>query len=243
MASENPFIYAIALILAFMATTIIILAFIAIIILPFVILYKAIKKNSFQKRNTKIYKFDNNLQNGRFSGQMHISKEPEYIPKWEKVILNDGTEFYRLLNPKNNTNNMPYSKKNILTNTEYAFWLILKEKCAPHGIIICPKVRMEDFIDVTASDYRTKQSFRGKIKSRHIDFMLCDKNLNTLAGLELDDNSHLRNDRKEVDEFKNQVFNRIDIPLYRVIVNQGNYHGQIQGILNELLTSNQKVSQ
>lgn len=164
-------------------------------------------------------------------------RENKFTPQWEKIILEDGSEYYILANQDEadkRVQTMPYVKKNLLTKTEYEFWNILRNECSKYNIIICPKVRMEDFIDVTAEDFSTKQSYRGKIKSRHIDFILCDNKLNILAGLELDDNSHLSTDAKITDEFKNNVFRRINIPLYRVPVNRKDYTQQINNILIKL---------
>ena len=84
--------------------------------------------------------------------------------------------------------NYPYEKKMLLTAVEYRFYRILKEQCDRYHLLICPKVRMEDFLSVT--DRRNVYKYRGYIKSRHIDFILCDSDLHMLAGLELDDPSH-----------------------------------------------------
>ena len=79
----------------------------------------------------------------------------------------------------------PYRQKFLLTKTEYAFYKILEEKCTKNGLRICPKVRLEDFISVTGTKNIGK--YRGYIKSRHVDFLICDKDLHIKAGLELDD--------------------------------------------------------
>lgn len=128
--------------------------------------------------------------------------------------------------------NYPYEKKWLLTKTEYAFYNILKKKCDQRNIIICPKVRMEDFLNVT--DKKNISKYRGYIKSRHIDFILCNKNLYLLAGLELDDYSHESPKARHIDEFKNNVFQTIQIPLFRVKIADGNYDLKIEQILNEL---------
>lgn len=171
------------------------------------------------------------------SSAIIIKDTEKQMPIWEKVILEDGSEFWKLKDsplPKEAMSAFPYRKKFILTKAEYSFWRILKEKCDQYNVIICPKVRMEDFIDVNEGDFRKRQSYRGRIKSRHIDFMLCDNKLNILAGIELDDNSHFQEENKEVDMFKNQVFNIIKIPLYRVVMKSGYYECQIEGILKEV---------
>lgn len=127
----------------------------------------------------------------------------------------------------------PYRQKPLLTQTEYAFWINLKQQCDRYGLIICPKVRMEDFINVTVQ--QNKLRYRGYIKSRHIDFMICDGRLNLMAGLELDDRSHQRPDVAQTDRFKDEVFRTIGLPLYRVRTSQGAYGVQIEQIISHMM--------
>ena len=63
----------------------------------------------------------------------------------------------------------PYAKKYLLSAAEYRFYKMLKEKCDEADLLICPKVRMEDFLTVTDAQNRAK--YRGRIKSRHIDWI------------------------------------------------------------------------
>lgn len=133
----------------------------------------------------------------------------------------------------------PYKKKVLLTKTEYSFYNNLKPLCDNANLIICPKVRMEDFLEVT--DKQHHQKYRGYIKSRHIDFLICDNKLHMIAGIELDDKSHNQEKAKQTDEFKNQVFKTIDVPLYRIKVSNGMYNDQIIKIINEL-SSNKTLS-
>lgn len=90
---------------------------------------------------------------------------------------------------------------------------------------------MEDFLRVTDPEQQAK--YRGYIKSRHIDFMLCDKDLYLLAGLELDDASHNDPAAKKTDAFKNSVFQQIGLPLYRISVGK-NYNKAIDQLIKDL---------
>jgi very-short-patch-repair endonuclease len=54
-----------------------------------------------------------------------------------------------------------------------------------------------------------------KIACKHVDFVLCDKELNILLAIELDDSSHNRQDRKERDEIVNAAFRSAGLPLMR----------------------------
>lgn len=134
--------------------------------------------------------------------------------------------------------NMPYERRNLLTKTEYAFWKVLQKKADENHLRVCPKVRMEDFLSVNVKSERNRMAWRGRIKSRHIDFILCDMDLHMIAGVELDDNTHIYNKQtKEIDKFKDAVFKKIDIPLFRVSVNKGNYEAQLDEMLDILKTA------
>ncbi|MBQ8519172.1 MAG: DUF2726 domain-containing protein [Agathobacter sp.] len=126
----------------------------------------------------------------------------------------------------------PYEKKMLLTKTEYAFYKILKAECDNRDYLICPKVRMEDFLEVTCKDEHLK--YRGYIKSRHIDFIICDNKLHMLYGIELDDASHNSQKAQKTDDFKDKVFERIQIPLYRIKVGVGNYTEQLDNIFGKV---------
>lgn len=125
----------------------------------------------------------------------------------------------------------PYERKNLLTKTEYAFFKVLKVFCEQNHLLFCPKVRMEDFIAVTDKQNNTK--YRGYIKSRHIDFMICDEQLHILCGIELDDKSHNTHKAQKTDSFKNRVFEQINVPLFR-IPTSSNYQEELQKIYKSL---------
>ena len=90
----------------------------------------------------------------------------------------------------------------------------MKQACDEKNLLICPKVRLEDFIDVT--DRRNRMKYRGYIKSRHVDFIVTDNQLNLLCGIELDDPSHQKPEAAKTDNFKNNLFKTINIPLFRI---------------------------
>ena len=125
----------------------------------------------------------------------------------------------------------PYAAKKLFTKTEYIFYKKLKEICDQREITIYPKIRMEDYIEVT--NYKEKTKYRGYIKSRHIDFILANSKFEIIAGIELDDWTHNREDAKEKDSFKDKVFQKIGIPLYRIKVNT-EYTNEIEKIINNL---------
>ena len=126
----------------------------------------------------------------------------------------------------------PYKKKYLLTKAEYAFYKILKAKCDERNLLICPKVRLEDFIQVTTKEELFK--YRGYIKSRHVDFLICDNKLNIIAAIELDDSSHNTSKAQKTDIFKNHLFHTIQIPLHRIPTSNGTYEFAIDNILQSI---------
>ena len=109
----------------------------------------------------------------------------------------------------------PYRSKYILTNNEYRFYLSLKSMLDAKGFIICPKVGLKDLFDVTVSS-KERMSYWAKISQKHIDFLICDEKLHPLCAIELDDKSHLTEEAKKNDTFKNELFSSTHIPLYRI---------------------------
>lgn len=119
----------------------------------------------------------------------------------------------------NTVNFNNYKSKKLLTKTEYKFFMEIKQICQDNLIMICPKVRLEDFIEVSVKG-KEYNRYRNMIKSRHIDFLLTDNNLNIIAAIELDDYTHNTNKAEKADNFKNELYNSIGLPLYRINLNE-----------------------
>ena len=93
-----------------------------------------------------------------------------------------------------------YEAVNILTRNEKQNYITLKEAADRKGYIICPKVRLADIVK-PRNDPEYMARF-GKIKSKHVDFVIYNEDMSKLkAVIELDDSSHDRPDRIERDEF------------------------------------------
>lgn len=126
---------------------------------------------------------------------------------------------------------MPYARRNLLTDTEQFFYTILLNEARKRNLHVCPKVRLEDIICVT--DTEDKNKYRGYIKSRHVDFVLIDEYYETVAAIELDDPSHNTEKAAKIDEFKNELFDTVEIPLIRINV-EDNYAREINYAFDEL---------
>lgn len=108
-----------------------------------------------------------------------------------------------------------YYAVNILTKNEYSFYMKLRSKINK-DLLVFPKVRMEDIVNVNKNfDNSNKTRHRNYIKSRHLDFVIADKNLQILCAVELDDSSHFSKDAKVNDKLKDDILKDAKIPLLR----------------------------
>ncbi len=108
------------------------------------------------------------------------------------------------------------TKKYVMTQTELAFYRELKKITDELELTIFPQVDLERIIQVTDNN----SADRNKIKSRSIDYTIVNnKNCKIVACIELDDKSHNTQKAQKADDFKNELFNKVNIPLYRIKVN------------------------
>lgn len=113
-----------------------------------------------------------------------------------------------------------YYAVNILTKNEYSFYMKLRSKINK-DLLVFPKVRMEDIVNVNKNfDNSNKTRHRNYIKSRHLDFIIADKDLRILCAVELDDSSHFSKEAKVTDKLKNNILKDAQIPLLRGFNNQ-----------------------
>ena len=115
-------------------------------------------------------------------------------------------------------------------NEFYAFKNI-KEIADKYNLLVFPKMRLADICGVKKGT-KYWNAYFSKIKSKHIDFILCDNvNYSPTIAIELDDNSHEKADRKKRDEFVDSVMKHIGIPILH-IYNTKNLEEKIRILLN-----------
>ena len=124
-----------------------------------------------------------------------------------------------------------YVKTPLLTKREQAEYRILKLAADAKGLQICPKVRLLDLV-VPKYNARNSRGLMAKVMSKHVDFVICDQQMEVVCIIELDDQTHLRQDRIERDQFVDSVLVGAG---YKVIhtwqINMGIldfYHGSVQ---------------
>lgn len=111
-------------------------------------------------------------------------------------------------------NYQPYTKRKYLFSVpELKFFELLKEIIGDNYYIF-PKVRICDIIEPkNKSDY----SNFNRIKSKHVDFLLCTKNpITSKIIIELDDSSHNAPRRQTRDRFVDEIFANSEIPIVHI---------------------------
>ena len=106
-----------------------------------------------------------------------------------------------------------YQAKYLLTKNEWAQYKKLKVIADEKGYVICPKVRLLDIIEPQKGHEKYK-TLMYKIQAKHVDFVICDKDMHIKVIIEFDDSSHDKKDRKERDEFVDLILQSVG---YKVI--------------------------
>lgn len=109
-----------------------------------------------------------------------------------------------------------YSPVPLLNKAELRLFLEVK-RFLPSNLHLVAKPRMEDVIGVKRGlDRRTRASRRGRVKSRHFDMALIDDTATVVAVIELDGSFHSQRGVAKADRFKDQLCDRVGIPMFRV---------------------------
>ncbi len=113
--------------------------------------------------------------------------------------------------PDEDIEKLPYRRKFLLTKNEYRFYKSLKEIADKYGFAVLAKIRFADLVEVSAEvDKKEYMKYFGKIKSKHIDFILCKKdNLYPELLIELNDSSHNKEDRIKRDDFIKKIAEKV----------------------------------
>lgn len=113
----------------------------------------------------------------------------------------------------------PYRKKDyLLTVAERKFFEILEKIAIEHDSYLFVKVRLEDLLWLPKNT-ENKLKWRGYVRSRHIDFVLCDKeNIRPFCAIELDDSTHNTIKAQGIDKMKDKILTAAGLPILRLPV-------------------------
>jgi hypothetical protein len=115
-----------------------------------------------------------------------------------------------------------YKLKNTLMNkSELALYINL-EAAFRDSHLVFSKVRIEDFVEVRTDMHLSRSEIfglRGKIKSRHVDFLICEiNNIRPIVAIELDGYSHNHPRAIERDKFVDELYSSIGLEVVHVRV-------------------------
>lgn len=160
--------------------------------------------------------------------KVSYNKPKKFKSPYIKEVVPEKRNYEDIHNKERN----PYSKKKyLLTLAEKNFFEVLKLSIQDTNYYICPKVRMADIVYVHEKYNYT--AYFNKIKSKHIDFVLCDiTSMSPLIAIELDDSSHLDLDRIERDTFFNLTLTECGITVIRFDVKKSYNVNHIKEKLN-----------
>ena len=111
---------------------------------------------------------------------------------------------------------LPYRlRDDFLSPAELSFYRVLLSVTG-NRVVVFTKVRLADIFFVSRPN--ENKLFFNRISQRHVDFLLCQFDTATpIIGIELDDSSHNRSNRKERDEFVDKVFEVAKLPLIHIV--------------------------
>lgn len=114
---------------------------------------------------------------------------------------------------------LPYAvKKFFFSRSEQEFLRLLNESIDRQNYIIFPKVRLADFIEVTATG-KEYQGWWNKIRSKHVDFLVWNVlERKIVLAIELDGKSHQSERVTVSDAFKDKLYERLGLKMVRVAV-------------------------
>ena len=112
-------------------------------------------------------------------------------------------------------------RDDFLSPAELSFFQVLRSVTGQQ-VVACAKVSLGDLFFAQTGDPRKNRAVANRIDRKHVDFLLCESaTMRPMLGIELDDRSHERPERKARDELVDGVFAAAGLPLLRVPVRQG----------------------
>jgi very-short-patch-repair endonuclease len=107
----------------------------------------------------------------------------------------------------------------------------------PPGFHVHGKVRLEDIIRVRRSlPEKARWAARGRVKSRHVDYLITNRAGHIVLAVELDGHVHNARNPSEADKVKTALFKAAGVPLRRIRVGE-DFDGIAATIGSELKAS------
>jgi hypothetical protein len=111
----------------------------------------------------------------------------------------------------------PYRRRDyFFSEAEKNFYAVLEQIATASNLVLFAKVRLEDLLWIPRYTKNILR-WRGYVRSRHIDFVLCDKSvIKPICAIELDDQSHNTHERIRRDQLIDKILESAELPLLRI---------------------------
>ena len=130
------------------------------------------------------------------------------------------------------TEGFPYSRRqDFFSAAERSFYEILLALAPEHTVFA--KVRLADLVYVNGSAPR--QSHLSHIDRKHIDFVVCDKNLVPVVAVELNDALQAPDDRRVRDEYVEKVLAAASLPVVYFQASRGYMMDEVHRLVSPYL--------
>lgn len=131
------------------------------------------------------------------------------------------------------TEDFPYSRRHdFFSAAERSFYEMLRSVTPEHTVFA--KVRLADLVYVNGSVSRQSQHL-GYIDRKHIDFVVCDKNLVPVVAVEINDAPQALGDRRARAEYVEKVLAAASLPVVYVQVRRGYVMDEIHRLVSPYL--------
>lgn len=119
-------------------------------------------------------------------------------------------------------------KKTLISKSEQEFYNAIKS-CVPEGYCVFPQINLATFIERTDDSRFHNELFR------NVDFLVTDENYTPKIVVEINDQTHLNNDRKDRDEKVRKICEEAGIPILKLWTSYGINPEYIKGRIDETL--------
>ncbi len=111
-----------------------------------------------------------------------------------------------------------YLKDSVMTYHENILFSILSDFCQKYKFVLLSKVRLADFIQpLNTPNRKDYYHWFNRISAKHVDFLVCEtETIRPLCAIELDDYTHRYKNRQDRDEFVDNVYRSIKLPILHI---------------------------
>jgi hypothetical protein len=157
---------------------------------------------------------------------------PKHQAETQTLLIREGMDGTHTETP---AKEFPYRlRDDFLSPAEFSFYKVFNSIYSTQ-LTVQSKVRLADIFFVARPN--ENYTFFNRIAQKHLDFLICDsRTMKPLLAVELDDSSHNRLERKERDEFLDQVCQVAGLPLVRLPVKREYNTREIEERVSPFLT-------